>query len=156
MGRAMELSEGDRRILNVLQTDARVSNQDLAERSGMSASACWRRVKLLEESGVVSHYTAIIDPSKVGLSFNAIVHVTLSRHEAKHVSTFIAGVFDRPEVLECFATTGEADYHLRVLCRDKDAYNLFLDQFLFKQPGVAHIRTNLVLKEIKTHGKTPL
>jgi DNA-binding Lrp family transcriptional regulator len=152
----MELTESDRRILDVLQADARVSNQDLADRSGMSASACWRRVKLLEESGVVSRYAAIIDPSKAGLTFNAIVHVTLSRHEAKHVSTFIARVFDRPEVLECFATTGEADYHLRVLCRDKDAYNLFLDEFLFKLPGVAQIRTNLVLKEIKTHGKVPV
>lgn len=152
----MQLNEGDRRILNALQTDARVSNQDLADRSGMSTSACWRRVKMLEESGVVSGYAAIIDPSKVGLTFNAIVHVTLSRHESKNVSTFIARVFDRPEVLECYATTGEADYHLRVLCRDKDAYNLFLDQFLFKLPGVAQVRTNLVLKEIKTHGKTPV
>jgi Lrp/AsnC family leucine-responsive transcriptional regulator len=86
---------------------------------------------------------------KTGLRFQAIVHVSLMRHEAMHLETFIARVAARPEVLECFATTGEADYHLRVICRDKDAYNDFLDSFLFRLPGLAHVRTNLVLKEIK-------
>jgi DNA-binding Lrp family transcriptional regulator len=123
----MELTDQDRRLLRLLQADARISNQELAEKAGMSASACWRRVRSLEEAGIVSRYAAIVDPAKAGLSFSAMVHVTLVRHEVDHVTTFIARVVERPEVLECFSTTGEADYHLHVVCRDKDAYNDFLE-----------------------------
>ncbi|POR52495.1 Lrp/AsnC family transcriptional regulator [Bosea psychrotolerans] len=151
----IELSAQDSRLLQILQSDARVSNQDLADQAGMSASACWRRVRTLEEVGVVAGYMAIVDAERAGFGFSAIVHVALLRHEADHVSNFIARVAQQPEVVECFATTGEADYHLRVVCRDKDDYNVFLEQFLFRLPGIAHVRTNLVLKEIKLHGKIP-
>lgn len=152
----MELSENDRRLLRVLQADARISNQELADRAGMSASACWRRVKALEDAGVITGYPAIVNAENAGLKFSAIVHVMLTRHETAHVATFIARVVERPEVLECYATTGEADYHLRVVCADKDAYNLFLDEFLFRLPGIAHVRTNLVLKDIKLHSQIPV
>lgn len=152
----MQLTEQDRKLVILLQGDARISNQDLAERAGMSASACWRRVRALEEAGVIASYRAVVDPARAGLAFSAMVHVGLVRHEADHVSTFISRVAERPEVLECFATTGEADYHLHVVCRDKDAYNEFLDHFLFRLPGIAHVRTNLVLKEIKVHGAVPV
>jgi DNA-binding Lrp family transcriptional regulator len=152
----MDLTEQDRRILALLQTDSRISNQELADRAGMSASACWRRVRLLEEAGVIASYPAVLDAEKAGLSFSAIVHVTLTRHEAHPVSAFISRIVERPEVLECFSTTGEADYHLRVVCRDKDAYNAFLEDFLFRLPGIAHVRTNLVLKDIKLSTKLPL
>lgn len=152
----MDLNDQDRRILRLLQTDARMSNQELAEKVGMSASACWRRVKSLEDAGIIEAYAAIVDPAKAGLRFSAIVHVTLVRHESDHVTTFISRVTDRPEVLECFSTTGEADYHLHVVCRDKEAYNEFLEHFLFRLPGIAHVRTNLVLKEIKVHGQVAL
>jgi DNA-binding Lrp family transcriptional regulator len=152
----MDLTEQDRRILALLQTDARISNQELADRAGMSASACWRRVRLLEEEGVIAAYPAVLDAEKAGLSFSAIVHVTLARHEAHPVSAFISRIVERPEVLDCFATTGEADYHLRIVCRDKDAYNAFLEDFLFRLPGIAHVRTNLVLKDIKLTTKLPL
>jgi len=152
----MELTEQDRRILALLQADSRIANQELADRVGMSASACWRRVRLLEEEGVIAAYPAVLDAAKGGLSFSAIVHVTLMRHEAHPVSAFISRIVERPEVLDCFATTGEADYHLRVVCRDKDAYNAFLEDFLFRLPGIAHVRTNLVLKDIKLSTKLPL
>ena len=152
----MEISETDRRLLRLLQADARLSNQDLAERVGMSPSACWRRVKQLEEAGVITAYPAIVDAAAAGLAFSAIVHVTLTRHEAAHASAFVARIGERPEVLECFSTTGEADYHLRVVCRDKDAYNAFLDDFLFRLPAIAHVRTNLILKEIKATSRLPL
>ena len=152
----MELTEQDRRILALLQADSRIANQELADRVGMSASACWRRVRLLEEEGVIAAYPAVLDAAKAGLSFGAIVHVTLMRHEAHPVSAFISRIVERPEVLDCFATTGEADYHLRVVCRDKDAYNAFLEDFLFRLPGIAHVRTNLVLKDIKLSTKLPL
>ncbi len=143
------LEDQDRRILNALQADSRLSNQELAQRAGMSASACWRRVKALEEAGIIRRYCAIVDPAAVGMAFHAIVHVTLTRHDETHVATFIAEVRRRPEVLDCHATTGEADYHLRVVCADLAAYNDFLERFLFRLPGIANVRTNLVLKEIK-------
>jgi Lrp/AsnC family leucine-responsive transcriptional regulator len=152
----MTLTEQDRKLLMRLQADARLSNQELAESVGMSASACWRRVRALEEAGVIAAYRAIVNPDKAGLGFSAIVHVSLMRHGADPVESFVTRVLDRPEVLECFATTGEADYHLRVVCRDKDAYNDFLDHFLFRLPGVSQVRTNLVLKVIKADGPAPL
>jgi Lrp/AsnC family transcriptional regulator, leucine-responsive regulatory protein len=145
----MELEAHDRRILHILQEDTRISNQELAEKAAMSASACWRRVKALEEAGIIDRYSAIVDASKAGLGFHAVVFVHLVRHEAEYVDGFITEIQRRPEVLDCFATTGEADYHLRVRCRDLDAYNAFLDGVLFLLPGVANVRTSLVLKEIK-------
>ncbi len=149
----MTLEEQDRRILRVLQENGRISNQELAEAVGMSPSACWRRVRALEDGGMVTGYAALVDAQSAGLSFQAIVHVTLTRHDQGHVETFIREVQRRPEVLDCFATTGEADYHLRVICSGLDAYNQFLEGFLFRLPGIATVRTNLVLKEIK-HGTT--
>jgi len=122
----------------------------------MSTSACWRRVKQLEDEGVIRGYTSIVDTDALGLTFSAVVHITLARQDQGHVDTFISAVSRRPEVLECFATTGDADYHLRVLCRDKDHYNQFLDHFLFHLPGVAHIRTNLILKVIKMTLEVPM
>jgi Lrp/AsnC family transcriptional regulator, leucine-responsive regulatory protein len=148
--------EQDRRLLRILQQDGRISNQELAEAAAMSTSACWRRVKALEEAGIVRRYAAIVDPVACGLAFHAIVLVQLARHEESFVEQFVAAIAGRPEVLECFATTGEADYHLRVLCADLDAYNLFLERFLFRLPGVKSARTNLVLKEVKHQIAVPL
>ncbi|QDZ03293.1 Lrp/AsnC family transcriptional regulator [Nitratireductor mangrovi] len=139
----------DRRLLRILQGNGRISNQELAEAAGMSASACWRRVRALEEAGVIRRYAALVDTQKAGMDFHAIVHVSLTRHDHGHVDTFIDEVTGRPEVLDCFATTGEADYHLRVVCDDLAAYNAFLEGFLFRLPGIANVRTNLVLKDIK-------
>jgi len=145
----MEIEEQDRRILRALQEDGRISNQDLAEKAGMSVSACWRRVRALETAGIVAGYTALVDATKAGLGFHAVVYIHLARHESSYVAAFITEVKRRPEVLDCFATTGEADYYLRVRCKDLDAYNAFLDDVLFRLPGIANVRTSLVLKEIK-------
>lgn len=143
------LEPSDIRILTALQRNARISNAELAKQAGMSASACWRRVRQLEESGVIEHYGAQLDAAACGLDFQAIVHVQLARHERKNLEEFIRLVRLRPEVQECYATTGQADYHLRVLCRDLEAYNSFLEDFLFRIAGVANAQTNLVLREIK-------
>ncbi len=150
------LSLQDQAILTELQADCRISNQELAERTAMSASACWRRVRSLEAAGVIKGYTALVDADKAGITFSAIVHVSLTRHDRNHVDTFIAEISDRREVLECLATTGDADYHLRVVCRDQSAYNAFLDDFLFQLPGIANVKTNLVLKEIKLDTSIPV
>lgn len=149
------LEPQDERILHHLQTDARATNQQLAEAVGMSASACWRRVRGLEEAGVVQRYTALIDRERAGFTMSAILHVSLERHDATFVEQFVSRVKARPEVLECFATTGDADYHLRVVARDMEAYNRFLDEFMFRLPGIRHVRSNVILKEIKTEVALP-
>jgi Lrp/AsnC family transcriptional regulator, leucine-responsive regulatory protein len=140
----------DQRILAQLQKEGRATNQELAEAVGMSTSACWRRVRALEESGVISGYAALVEREQAGFATSAILHVSLERHDAKFVDEFVSRVTKRSEVLECFATTGDADYHLRVVVRDMKAYNQFLDEFMFRLPGIRYVRTNMILKEIKT------
>src|SRR5215468_5082373 len=139
----------DRRLLRELQRDSRRTNQELADHLNMSSSACWRRVRALEESGIVTRYAALVDREKAGFLPSAILHVSLARHDEKFVTEFVSRVRRRPEVLECFATTGDADYHLRVVVSDMATYNRFLDEFMFKIPGIRHVRTNVILKEIK-------
>jgi len=129
--------------------------QELAERVGMSTSSCWRRVKALESDGVINRYAVIVDAKKAGFGLSSMVHVSLARHEQKNVDHFIREVHRHPEVLECFATSGEADFHLRVVVQDIDAYNVFLDKFVFSLPGVSQVRSNIVLKEIKTDTALP-
>lgn len=146
----MTLDDRDLKILTILQQDCRISNAELAERISMSASACWRRVKTFEEAGIITRYGAIINPAKIGMAFSAIVHVQLTRHDPKAMEAFLRGVIGRKEVQSCYATTGQADYHLMVQCRDIDSYNEFLESFLFKLPAVRGAQTNVVLKELKS------
>ena len=149
------LSKNDRRILAELQLDSRLTMQELAERVGMSSSAVWRRVKSLEEDGVIERYAALLNAKKSGFGFASMVLVSLARHEQSNVEHFIREVLRHPEVLECFATSGEADFHLRVVVEDIEAYNVFLDDFIFKLPGVSQVRSNIVLKEIKADTALP-
>ena len=149
------LGTKDRKILAELQKDARLTMQELGERTGMSSSACWRRVKGLEAAGIIDRYAAVVDTRKAGFAFAAIVHVSLARHEQANVERFVKEVLRHPEVLECFATSGEADFHLRVVVEDIDAYNAFLDDFIFRIPGVSLVRSNIVLKEIKLDTALP-
>ena len=149
------LEARDRRILAELQRDSRLTMQELAERVGMSSSAAWRRVRALEEAGVIDRYAAIVDAKKAGFGLATIVQLSLARHEEANVEHFVREVLQHPEVLECFATSGEADFHLRVVVEDIDAYNRFLDDFIFKLPGVSQVRSNIVLKEIKADTALP-
>ena len=149
------ISAKDRKILAELQCESRLTMQQLGERTGMSSSACWRRVKSLEEDGVINRYAAIVNPRKAGFGLSSIVHVSLARHERANVDNFVKQVSRHPEILECFATSGEADFHLRVVVEDIDAYNHFLDDFIFRLPGVSQVRSNIVLKEIKADTALP-
>lgn len=149
------LERKDRLILRELQRDSRLTMQQLADKVGMSSSACWRRVRSLEEAGVIDRYAAILDTKKAGFTLSSMTLVTLARHEQKHVDNFIKEVMRHPEVLECFATSGEADFHLRVVVEDMDAYNSFLDDFIFRLPGVSQVRSDIVLKEIKVDTALP-
>ena len=152
----MRLDKHDRQLLRELQKDCQITNQALADKVGLSASVCWRRVNALEKSGIIRRYSAIVDGPSAGLGFQAIVYVSLVRHETGRLQDFIAAVTQREEVLECLATTGDADYHLRVICEDQAAYNQLLEDFLFQLPGIAHVKTSLILKEIKSQAYLPV
>ena len=151
----MNLTRQDRRLLNALQRDATRNQRELAEIAGMSRTSCWRRIRDFEDAGLIERQVALLDPRKAGFGFSAIVHLTLARHEQKNVERFIKEVMRHPEVLECYATSGEADFHLRVVVEDIDAYNAFLDDFIFRLPGVSQVRSNIVLKEIKADTALP-
>jgi Lrp/AsnC family transcriptional regulator, leucine-responsive regulatory protein len=150
------LDDRDRRLLTLLQRDSRTPTAQLAEAAGMSASACWRRVRAYEEAGLIMGYGIRLNPDRAGLGFHAVVHVQLTRHEPTHLAGFIRAVQGRDEVLECFATTGQSDYHLRVMCPDIAAYNQFLEEFLFRLPAVQSAQTNVVLRVVKQGQPLPV
>ena len=146
----MKLSKKDRTLLSFLQQDCRKSNADLARDVGMSASACWRRIKAFEDAGIIKRYGAILQPEKLGYAFEAIVHVQLTRHAPEAMEGFVKGIATRSEIKACYATTGQADYHLIVLCENIESYNRFLEDFLFRLPAVQGAQTNVVLKQLNT------
>jgi len=145
----------DRAILRELQQDSRLTMQELARKVDMSSSAVWRRIRALEEDGVIDRFAVIVNPRKAGFLLSSMTLVTLARHEQTNVDNFVTEVQRHPEVLECFATSGEADYHLRVVVEDIEAYNRFLDDFILKLPGVLQVRSNIILKEIKMDTALP-
>ncbi len=144
-----ELDDIDQRIIAALRRDSRISNADLAARVGLSPSSCWRRTRALEERGAIRRYTIDVDDAAIGMNFRAIVHVQLTRHDQALVQDFIRRVRTKDEVRACHATTGRSDYLLQVVCRDLDAYNRFLEDFLFAIPAVASAQTSLVLRSVK-------
>lgn len=139
----------DINILDALQSDARLTNAQLSDRINMSASSCWRKVKSMEEEGVIQRYAAIVEPKKMGLNFEAIVHLHLDRHDAEGVEQLTKLLQECSEIVDCYATTGDFDYHLRVLCADIESYNLFLESTLFRHSTIRSMKTNVVLKRIK-------
>lgn len=146
----MNLDSKDRQLLALLEKDCRLSNAEMAQQVGMSTSACWRRIRAFEEAGLIAGYGARLRPEKLGLTFHAIVHVQLTRHEPAHLKRFIEAITAREEVRMCFATTGAADYHMRVRCTDIEAYNRFLEEFLFTLPAVSSAQTNVILRDLKS------
>ena len=153
---AVRLDAHERRILIELQNDGRLTNQELAQRVGLSPSACWRRVKALEESGVILRYAAILDPKKVGLGECVFAHVTLARHSLAMTHEFADSIRDRPEVMECFFTTGDADILMRVATPSVSAYDKFLEEFVFSAPGISQVRSNFALRQIKFETALPI
>lgn len=151
-----KLDATDRRIMAVLQDDGRITNQRLAENVGVSAAACWRRTKALEASGVIKKYMAIVDPKAVGHGLCAIVNISLTRHSTNNAEKFMEAARTRAEVQECYAVTGDADFMLRVVVPDMDAYDQFLEGFIFTLPGISQVRSNFALREIKFDISVPM
>ena len=151
-----ELDAIDRRILAVLQENARVTNVELAEASGVSASPCWRRVRELERIGVISRYVTLVDPAAVGLPVSVFIQVSLEKQVEMALEGFERVILGRPEVMECYLMTGDADYLLRVVVTDLEAYERFLMDHLTRISGVANIRSSFALKQIKYRTSLPL
>ena len=150
------LDRTDRRILEQLQADGRLSNQELAERVLLSPSPCLRRVRALERSGVIQRYAALLDPLRVGLDLLAYVSVKLEKRGKMPVDQFTRAVQSWPEVITCFSMTGDMDYLMRVQVEDLAHYSRFIMDKLLKQPGVIDIRSNFVLERVKETTALPL
>lgn len=148
------LDRAECEILRALQLDARLSSQQLAERVGLSATPCWRRVRDLESRGVIRSYTVILDAERLGLHTCVLAHVSLARHGETERRSFEAAMQASENVIECYRTTGAADYLVKVVARDVKDYNDFLNSVVFRLPFVANIHSNVVLEEIK--GRAPL
>lgn len=138
----------DRRILDHLQIDGRMTNHMLAERVGLSPSPCLRRVRQLEVEGVISGYVALLDPSAVGLSVTAFVRVRLDQQGDRHLGAFERAVTALPEVMECYLMTGESDYQLRILVRSLGEFEDFLRHKLTPIEGVAQVTSSFALRPI--------
>jgi DNA-binding Lrp family transcriptional regulator len=145
----MNLDPVDLRILTCLQENGRISNQDLADRVALSPSACLRRVRLLEESGVIGGYRAWFDAEQLGLELEAIVQVSMRHDVEGWHDTFIAAVQSWPEVLSAYIITGDSNYILRVQARNLKHYSDFIVNRLYRTKGVMDIRSNIVLQRIK-------
>lgn len=150
------LDPTDRAILRELQQNARITNTDLAQRVDLSAPGVQKRLRKLEENGVIRHYTAMVDPEAVGYDMLCFVQVTLQRHEPTAVEHFRHVIQTMPEVLECYHLTGEHDYLLKVVVRNRKHLETFLLDTLTPVPGMDKIRTSLVLNEIKATTAIPL
>lgn len=146
----------ERRILAELQANGRLTNQELAERVGLSPSPCWRRVRALEDAGVIRRTVTLLDPDKVGLGESVFCNVTLERHTEGAVEQFEQEIMRHPEILECYAMTGDADYLLRVVVDEVRSYDRFLQDFIFRLPGVAHVRSHFALRAVKYDTALPL
>lgn len=151
-----DLDAQDRKILAVLQKRCRISAQELADETGISSATCWRRWRALEEAGVISGYRALLDRDKIGYGVCAFVHISIDRQYSEVVGGLYEKIRRRPEVLECYATTGDADFTLRVVARDIAGYDRFLQDFLFALPGVGRVRSSIALREIKETTELPL
>ena len=144
------------RILQELQRDARQTVQQLAERVGLSSTPCWKRIKDMEAMGVIRGYSALVDRAKVGLGLMVVVETNLSQHTEELVQQFERAVAATPQIVRCLSTTGQADYILTVVMSGIAEYEQFLHGTLFKLPGVSHVRSSIVLKEVKAEIRLPI
>jgi Lrp/AsnC family leucine-responsive transcriptional regulator len=144
-----QLDEIDRKILRVLASDGRVSNQKLAEQVNLSTTPCWNRVKALEEAAVISGYAAILDQHSLGLPDIVIIEVTLERHDDEIFDRFGKALAELPEVMEAYLVTGEYDYLIKVAVAGTVGYERFLREKLYKLPGLRHSRSTFALRCLK-------
>lgn len=153
----MPLDRYDRRILDLLQKNGRLTNLELAEKIGLSPSPCLRRVRALEDCGIIHGYRALLDAQKLGLTLMALVYISMDRHTPERFANFDAKIRALPEVLECLLITGQdADYQLKLVVRDMQAYQqLLLDQ-ITRIEGVTGVHSSFVLRKVVDQTALPL
>lgn len=152
----IELDTIDRRILDQLQRNGRISNVELAGLVGLSPSPCLRRVRDLEDVGVIDRYAAILDQGAAGFSLSVFVQVTLERQIEAALEAFERVIAERPEVMECYLMTGDADYLLRIVVPDVAAYETFLKNHLIRIQGISSIKSSFALNRVKYETALPL
>lgn len=152
----MAFDRTDRAILHELQTDGRLSNVNLAGRVNLSESACLRRVRRLEESGVILRYAALVDQARAGRPENVFVEITLDQQQQRNLRDFEAAVRRVPEVMECYLMAGDADYILRVVVADAADYERIHSEQLTRLPGVARVRSSFALRTVTKKTEIPL
>ncbi|MDP6190190.1 MAG: Lrp/AsnC family transcriptional regulator [Gammaproteobacteria bacterium] len=150
------LDNFDRSILRVLQADGKIGNQDLAEKVNLSNSPCWRRVRKLEDSGVIDSYVAMLNPKSLGLTAMAYVHIALLDHRQKTIETLDNFVASKDQIIECSSITGSNDYLLKIIETDTESLEKFIMQSLLRLGIVRSSTTNLILRQQKYTTAVPL
>lgn len=153
---AMPLDRYDKQILTALQKDGRISNVQLAAQVNLSESACLRRVRALEDSGLIDRYAALLNQSKAGLSGNVFVHIGLHREEQSELAAFEEAVRGIPEVMECYLMTGEFDYLLRVVVANMADFERLHNESLTRLPGVARVNSSVAIRTVQKTTELPL
>ncbi len=151
-----DLDDADRRILEALQSEGRLSNTDIAERTGMSTSPCWRRTRRLEADGYIQRYQANIDRKRLGLDVLVFVLVQIDTHSETEAAAFEKAVASYPQVISCFSIGGGSDFLLQVACKNLDEYADFSMTQLRRLPGIKAMTSNFVLKDIKSFEGWPI
>ena len=145
----MQLDRTDKRILGELQINGRISNQELADKVGLSASPCLRRVKQLEDEGIIEGYAALVNASKLGLKMMALIQIRMDRHTPERFEEFELTIKDYPQVQECILITGQtADYQVKVIVRDMEEYQDLLLNKITPLPGVSDVHSSFVLRQV--------
>ncbi len=156
MSKRVKLDRIDMKILRTLQEEGRISNVDLAKHAGLSAPPCLRRVRALEEAGILTAYHAVINPEKLGFNVTAYTFVSLSSHADSDLVRFEEHVRQWPQVRECTLLSGDIDYLLKVVAEDWDHYQSFVTEQLTKAPNVMGVRSSLVIRNAKSAAGVPL
>lgn len=152
----LALDDIDRKILAALQEDGRITSAELAERVGLSPSPCARRVRLLEQAGIITGYVALVDQVAVGLPVSVFASIKLERQREEELDRFAEAVGRWPEVVDCHLMTGQRDYLLRIVVEDLEAYERFLKEKLTRLDGVASIESSFALKQLKRSHALPV
>jgi len=144
------LDEIDRKIIAALQAEGRLAIVDLADKVGLSATPCQRRVKRLEEEGLITRYAALVSPAAMGFGLQALVEVTLEDHSEKTVEAFEAAIRARAEVVACYAVTGDMDFLLHIFATDLNSFSDFALKALLRMPGVKGTRSSFIMQAVKS------
>jgi Lrp/AsnC family transcriptional regulator len=152
----MKLTRSDRKLLDTLQTDIGLSQIEMVERSGMSRTSLWRRMRELEEQGVIASRVALLDPKAVGLQIHVLLSISMVGHSDRIRKAFETHVEGLPEVMECFSVSGDRDYLLQIVCPDMETYNDFLNSQILHHPSVQSASSSFALRRVKYTTALPL